>query len=77
MIFRVAEGQNDDFLGPADDFSHVRKKSRFWHRLWIEKVITSDQRDSTKRAKCSKRTRVTLAKSIFFDAIFIIILSLV
>ena len=38
MIFRVVEAQNCDFFGPDGDFWNVRKRSRFLHRFWNEKV---------------------------------------
>ena len=77
MIFRVAEGQNGDFWGPEGDFSHVRKLSRFWHRLWTENVTKSDETEFKMEPNMIKKRFHSLGFASLFDSNFFIILSLV
>ena len=77
MIFRVAEGQNCDFVCPEADFSHVRKLSRFWHRLWTENVTKSDETEFKMEPKMTQKRFPSLTFASLFDSLFFIILSLV
>ena len=75
MIFRVAEGENDHFVGPEGYFSHVRKRSRFWHRLWTENVTKSDETEIKMEPNIVKQRLHSLSFASLLDSRFIIILS--
>ena len=58
MIFRVAEAQNVDFFGPEGDFFHVRKRGRFLHRFFTEKVTKMTPQGLPKVSKTGEGQRV-------------------